>query len=207
MAVVMKRPTIDRVPPGEHVPTADERIVMSNISRDTFEAILRSKGEKRRPKVTYLEGTLELMSPSRQHEQIGRTLGDILNAYFAYLGLEFNNYGSWTVSSSDDKATLEPDECYVFGDQSKHRPDLAIEVVWTSGGIEKLDVYRHIGVPEVWFWIDDVITFHILTDAGYRQEERSRCAPGLELARVYPLLELSRGPALLKALRAEFPIP
>ncbi|MBL0216343.1 MAG: Uma2 family endonuclease [Myxococcales bacterium] len=107
----MKRPTIDRVPPGEHVPTADERIVMSNISRDTFEAILRSKGEKRRPKVTYLEGTLELMSPSRQHEQIGRTLGDILNAYFAYLGLEFNNYGSWTVSSSDDKATLEPDEC------------------------------------------------------------------------------------------------
>jgi hypothetical protein len=28
-------------------------------------------------------------------------------------------------------------------------PDIAIEVVWTSGGIDKLEVYRGLDVPEV----------------------------------------------------------
>jgi hypothetical protein len=33
----------------------------------------------------------------------------------------------------------EPDDCYIVGaDQSKDRPDLVIEVIGTSGGIDKL---------------------------------------------------------------------
>ncbi|MEG4506483.1 Uma2 family endonuclease [Microcoleus sp. F6_B4] len=35
-------------------------------------------------------------------------------------------------------------------------PDLAIEVVFTSGGIDKLQLYKRLGIPEVWFWEDGV---------------------------------------------------
>lgn len=47
----------------------------------------------------------------------------------------------------------EPDECYVFGeDPDPERPDLAIEVIWISGGMNKLEIYRALGVAEVWHW-------------------------------------------------------
>jgi len=44
---------------------------------------------------------------------------------------------------------LEPDECYLVGDQDKSAPDLAIEVIGTSGGIDKLEIYRRLDVGEV----------------------------------------------------------
>jgi Uma2 family endonuclease len=43
------------------------------------------------------------------------------------------------------------DECYGIG-EAKNIPDLAIEVTVTSGSIDKLEIYRRLGVSEVWFW-------------------------------------------------------
>lgn len=34
----------------------------------------------------------------------------------------------------------------------KQGPDLAIEVIITSSGIDRLDLYQGLGVREVWFW-------------------------------------------------------
>jgi Uma2 family endonuclease len=36
--------------------------------------------------------------------------------------------------------------------EEKSIPDLAIEVVITSGSIDKLETYRRLGVTEVWLW-------------------------------------------------------
>jgi hypothetical protein len=44
-------------------------------------------------------------------------------------------------------------------------------------------------VPEVWFWIDDVVTIHVLGPDGYEQVERSPRLPELQLSKVYELLE------------------
>jgi Uma2 family endonuclease len=58
---------------------------------------------------------------------------------------------------------LTRDECYIVGpDQNKEVPDLALEVVWTSGGLDKLEIYRRLGVGEVWIWKDGRITVHAL---------------------------------------------
>ena len=66
------------------------------------------------------------------------------------------------------EAGCEADECYIFGPRprDKARPDLAIEVVWTSGGLDKLEVYRRLEVGEVWFWKDGVIAVHVLDRDG-----------------------------------------
>ena len=78
---------------------------------------------------------------------------------------------------------IEPDECYVFGTvASPERPDLAIEVVWTSGGVNKLEIYRRLGVREVWFWRRGKLTAHHLRGDSYAESGESQVMPGLNLA-------------------------
>lgn len=203
MAVVSSS-TIDSVPRGEHVPTADERIVMYNVSWDGFETFLRLRGDRSRPRVTYLDGALELMSPSLDHEFIKSRIGGIVEAYFIALGIGFNGFGSWTIKGDPEQAGVEPDECYVFGpSRPRARPDLAIEVVWTSGGIDKLEVYRRLGVPEVWFWIDGKVSVHVLVANRYELRDRSACAPGLDFELLYRLIEMPMLNDAVEALRRE----
>jgi len=67
--------------------------------------------------------------------------------------VEFRTLGSWTLQDRAADAGAEPDECYVFGDRpDAERPDLAVEVLWTHGGLNKLEIYRRLGVREIWVW-------------------------------------------------------
>src|SRR6185295_16941410 len=43
------------------------------------------------------------------------------------------------------------DESWCLG-QEKEFPDLVLEIALTSGGVNKLELYRRLQVPEVWFW-------------------------------------------------------
>jgi Uma2 family endonuclease len=60
-------------------------------------------------------------------------------------------------------------------------PDLAVEIVVTSGGINILEIYRRIGVPEVWFWEDGVISVYCLRLNGYELVNKSELLPELDL--------------------------
>jgi len=86
MVVMPRRSTIESVPRGEYVPTADQRIVMYGVSWDAFETFLTLRGDAR-PRVTYLEGTLELMSPSRDHESIKKRFAEVIQAYLDHVGV------------------------------------------------------------------------------------------------------------------------
>lgn len=178
----------------------DERVVMTNVSWDAFESLLIKRGESG-PRVTYLEGTLELMSPSRDHDIISRRFAAVVEQYLDHLGIVWDGAGAWLLKNAPTEAGLEPDECYLLYDPTKKRPDLAIEVVWTSGGIDKLEIYRRLGVGEVWFWIDDEITVHVLTETGFEQREQSQCLPGFDFSLVTEMLALPSLSAVRKALR------
>ncbi len=67
---------------------------------------------------------------------------------------------------------LKLDAPYCFG-SSKPVPDLVVEVVFSSGGLQKLQRYRVLGVPEVWFWQDGLFGLYRLRDAGYAKINRS----------------------------------
>jgi hypothetical protein len=51
------------VPPGEHVPTADQRIVLHDVPWSHFEAQLALRGDASVPRSAYLDGALELTRP------------------------------------------------------------------------------------------------------------------------------------------------
>ncbi|NJL45947.1 MAG: hypothetical protein HC922_10040 [Leptolyngbyaceae cyanobacterium SM2_3_12] len=69
-------------------------------------------------------------------------------------------------------ASAQADESYCFGAR-KPLPNLAIEVVITSGGPDKLKRYQALGVPEVWFWEDGEISIYQLTSADYQEVNQS----------------------------------
>jgi Uma2 family endonuclease len=188
------------IPPGEYVPTADRRICMHGVSWDTFQKLTELRGETK-PRVTYLEGTLELMSPSPNHEQISRRLARVIEEYLEQMDIPYEAVGAWLVTDASAEAALEPDECYVIGDVAKPRPDLALEVIWTSGGIAKLEVYRRLGIREVWFWKQDQITFHVLVGNAYEERITSELVPQFDRKLACEMLELPSLHDVRRALR------
>ena len=170
------------VPAGEYVPTADQRLVTYNVPWSHFEVQLALRGENPVPRMAYLKGTLELTTPSRDHERIKSCIGALVTVYALERGIELSPYGSWTLKNAPEERSAEPDECFIVGiDQRKEMPDLAIEVIWTSGGIDKLEIYCRLTVGEVWFWKAGHIDVYVLRDGKYQRAERSVLFPELDL--------------------------
>ncbi|HSR50786.1 MAG TPA: Uma2 family endonuclease [Acidobacteriota bacterium] len=187
--------------PGDYVPTADQRVVSYGVSWSQYESQLELRGERSVPRISYLEGALELMTPSKDHERLKSYIGRLVEAYALEKGIDLSPYGSWTLEQAPKQAGLEPDECYLIGDQDRDTPDLAIEVHWTSGGIDKLEIYRRLAVREVWVWKDSLIEVQVLQVGRYQRREKSMVFPELNLAFVCSLLDRPTALQAVKALR------
>lgn len=187
--------------PGETIATADQRIVTSGVPWSHYEAMMALRGEGRIPRMAYLDGVLEQMSPSRHHERLASFIGRLVEVWCLENDVDFSPYGSWTLKSAPKEAGVEADECYIVGDQGKEVPDLAIEVVWTRGGIDKLEIYRRLAVGEVWFWEKGRITVYVLRGERYEAAERSALFPGLDLALLLSFLDAPSAAQAIKAYR------
>lgn len=190
-----------RVPAGEYVPTADQRIVTYGAPWSHFEKQLALRGDRASPRIAFLDGALELMSPSKDHERIKSYIGCLIEAYALERGIDLSPYGGWTLKTAPKQAGLEPDECYLLGDQERDTPDLAIEVVWTRGGIDKLEIYRRLGVREVWRWKKSRIEVYVLRDDRYENVQQSVVFPDLEVERLGSFLDYPTAMQAVKAFR------
>ncbi len=180
---------VEQTRPGQTIGSADQRVTLHNVPWSHYEILLAIKGEAAVPRITYLEGELELMSPSQDHEGLKKLLARLLEMYAFERDLPLQAYGSWTVRIAPKKRGIEPDECYVMGDPTgRDRPDLAIEINWTSGGIDKLAVYAGLEVDEVWMWHDGVIEIYLRSGDRYERVERSSMFPELDVALITRLL-------------------
>ena len=108
------------------------------------------------------------------------TIGSLLEDYFQEKRIRYYPLGSTTFRQQVTSSGLEPDESYCI-DTEKDFPDLAIEVVATSGGINKLEIYRRFGVKEVWFFKNSQFEVHHLLDGNYAQVTSSQVLPHLDL--------------------------
>lgn len=174
---------LDDLPADGSSDRQDHIVQLHGVSWSDYLRVLAIRGEHSAPRITYLEGVLQIMSPAYDHEAIKSIIGCLVEAWCLDHGVEFTTVGAWTIKKKRVKRGVEPDECWVFGDRPrKKRPDLAVEVIWTSGGIDKLDVYRKLGVREVWIWDRAVLTAHQLVDEQYQPVEASVVLPGIDLS-------------------------
>jgi len=158
----------------------DDIVLLRGATWSDFQRILAIRGDGPVPRLTFLEGVLELMSPSKSHEGIKSVLGCLVEAWCVEKGVEITPFGSWTLEDAAVERAAEPDECYIVGDCEAERPDLAIEVVWTSGGINKLEVYRKLRVREVWIYQKGALRLFELQGERYEPLAVSKVLTGID---------------------------
>jgi Uma2 family endonuclease len=180
-----------------------DHIVRLTASWSDYASLLRQRGESSCPRLTFDGEHLEIMAPSEDHETISRTLHSLVATYCDERDIDYTAVGSWTLGGKKLGKGLEPDECYVFGPRGSAKvPDLAIEVIWTSGGMDKLDIYRALGVREVWVWRTGKIVPHVLRRSGYKPAARSVALPGIDLAELAACVDEPSTSAAVKRFRA-----
>ena len=159
----------------------EERFIVSSVSWQEYEALLHQLGDSPWYRITYLEGTLEIMSPSRRHERNKSIIDSLLETYFQVRRIPYFPFGSMTMGKYEKKGGTEPDESYCIG-TDKEFPDLAIEVILTGGGVDKLVVYKKLGITEVWFWQNNQFSVYHLQAGEYKKILKSELLPDLNLS-------------------------
>jgi Uma2 family endonuclease len=160
--------------------TEEQRIIIPSVTWEQYESLLATLGNYPGLRLIYLTGTLEIFMPSPEHEMIKKVIARLIERYAEELDIPLHGYGSTTFRQAAKARGLEPDECYCV-DVLKELPDLAIEVNLTSGGVDKLDIYQGLGIPEVLFWQDRQLTLYNLRGESYQQVTRSQFFPQLDL--------------------------
>jgi Uma2 family endonuclease len=160
---------------------SEQLLIINDISWQMYESLLTDLEANSHLRIAYLERILEIMSPSRRHEFIKTNIGRLLEVYLEETRTRFYGLGSTTFRQETVARGIEPDECYCINSE-KPVPDIAIEVVVTSGGINSLEIYRGLQVPEVWFWESNSFTLYCLNDENYQIVVRSKFLPQLDLS-------------------------
>lgn len=157
----------------------EHRVVVYGVPWQAYVAI-REAHDRPSLRLSYLSGALEFMSPSDLHESLKTRIARLVEVFALERDVPLYGYGSTTFRKQVKDAGLEPDECYVIGRELDDFPDLAIEVVVSSGGLSKLEIYARLGVREVWFWTQDGFALYALAGSAYEKIASSRLIPALD---------------------------
>ena len=163
----------------------DEPILIDGLTWREFKAA-EQLIDRPGVRLSFLNGTLEIRRmPGEQHETVKERIGTLLDLYLLQIGIDYTPTGSMTLESEAGLVKREADKSYKLG-ANRTRPDLAIEVVVTSGGINKLEAYKLLKISEVWFWEDGTLAiYHLRTvtqDIRYEQTPTSEELPELDMA-------------------------
>jgi Uma2 family endonuclease len=171
----------------------DQRVVLGTMSWQDFEAFLAIRGERSGVRMYYLDGAIEIMSPTKTHEGRKKALARLLELWAMETGVSLNGFGSWTLKDEMREAGAEPDECYIVGDKDKDIPDLAIEVEWSRvTGLAKPEIYRRLGVRELWtIKVDGSVMVRVLHKGQWIEQTKSKLFPKLDLAWLVSFLDVT----------------
>ena len=124
-------------------------MVIVGIGWDGYLELDRELGNDRPgPRFYYLDGDLEIMSTSKEHERIKKWLGGCVEDFLLSEGIPSIPNGQATMRLVESTGA-EPDESWCLREE-KEFPDIVLEIALTSGGLPKLEIYRRFAIPEVW---------------------------------------------------------
>ncbi|MDB9524369.1 Uma2 family endonuclease [Oscillatoria sp. CS-180] len=185
------------------LPSEEQRLTLEGVTWQQYDAIVTLfMNQFPALRMTYLEGSLELITTSPEHERLKKIIARLIEAFAEELDLDLNGYGSATFRKEAAARELEPDECYCLGELHEV-PDIALEIVLTSSGIDKLKVYKGLGVQEVWFWKNQQLSIFCLLDSktGYKKTSTSQRLPQLDTQLLASFVGNSNQTQAVKAYR------
>ena len=190
--------TTASLPPIDELLRNPDRVVLHNVPWEAYVG-LRDDDAYRHVRMSYYQGTLELVSPRCRHEKFNRRIDRLVWELVVELGIPCACAGSTNLRRENDGAGKESDTCFYIAHEPLIRdkdeidldvdppPDLAIEVDDTRDSEGDLPIYAALRVPEVWrcnartgsLWFG-----RVQDDGTYDSIARSECLPLLTPERV-----------------------
>lgn len=175
----------------------EQRVLLEGVPWSTY-VVLRDSIDSPGVRMTYLKGALEITRTSRAHEVSKKQIARLLELFCLERDIPLFGYGSTTFRREEKERGLEPDECYCRG-EDKDVPDIALEVVVSHGSIDKLEVYRELGVREIWVFEAGAFSLFSLQGARYQPIAASEVLPEVDLAELASFAVAEDQHAALKA--------
>lgn len=178
-----------------------QSVLLSNVSWQTYEFLLKDVAEQPGIRLTYDRGLLEIMAPLDPHEGYKKLLGRFVETLTEELNINIRSLGSRTSKREDLQRGFEPDQCYYIQNEPIVReieqidlnqyppPDLIIEIDITSSSINQFDLYAEFRVPEVWRYDGRHLRFYQLEGKQYLERNTSPTFPFLSPSEIVRFLE------------------
>jgi Uma2 family endonuclease len=185
---------------------AEQKVTLHNASWETYERLIRERGESRVPRFAYDRGELEIISPSAEHESAAYFLKLLVALFAEETGVNAYGVGSTTFKREDLERGFEPDACFYVQNEERIRgkpridldvdppPDLVIEIGITSPSLNKISIYARMGVPEIWRHDGGRVSIFVLREGEYAVVAESAVLPPLSGPVLSRSVEESRSP-------------
>ncbi len=182
-------PTVNYLDIAEEMEPGEVR-VFHNIAWEEYERLhSQLPPDSNLVRISYDEGTMELMSNSALHETYAHFIDGMIRLLSMRLRIDIRFFGSATIKKSRRRKGLEPDACFYvqtvpqLGNRIKldfavdPPPDVALEVDIYHGSIPKLPIYAGLGIPEVWRYDGKAVTISLLQQDRYIETDTSVALP------------------------------
>ena len=159
---------------------AEARVLLTNISWETYEQISNALVDYSGARLNYYQGSLEIMTTSYPHEMYASVLGDLLKAMANEMEIDFVSARTTTFKLSPKESGFEGDDTFYFSYLDELRqpgkkidlqfdpaPELVIEVDISNPSLDKLSLFADMKIKEFWRWHDNELTIYQLIDGAY----------------------------------------
>jgi len=196
-------------------------VTFQDVSWDEYEELLEQVGEAPGLRISYDNGSLQVMTISSEHEKYAFFINSLIAGIRLRLRLNILAFGSATMRKRKRKKGNEPDACFyvqtasLIGNriqldfETDPPPDIAVEIDVHHDSRSKFPIYAALGVPEIWRYDGRVMTVYHLakvaadTDASlYVEQDTSAALPILTAQLLTEMIERMRTDGELNALLA-----
>ena len=179
---------------------AEQRVLLPNVSWQGYQQILAALGERRAARLTYFNGSLEIMTPLEAHEGSSSRIDQFVNVVTEETEQNLKSLQSTRLNKPELPAGAEPDQCYYIANEAAVRgktvdlavdppPDLVVEVDITHTDIDKNALYAAMNVPEFWRYDGQVLRIYLLQECEYQEAESSLTFPEVPKDLLYQFLQ------------------
>ena len=196
----------------------DASVTFRDVSWDEYEELLEQVGEAPGLRISYDNGSLQVMTISGEHEKYSDFIKSLIAGIRLRLQIDILAFGSATMRKPKRSAGHEPDGCFyvqtapLIGNkiqldfETDPPPDIVVEVDVHHDSRSRFRVYAALGVPEIWRYDGQAMTIYHLSEEGDGQEyvagDTSTGLPMLSAQLLTEMLERMRRDGELSALLA-----
>lgn len=196
-------------------------VTFHDVSWDEYEELLEQVGEAPGLRISYDNGSLQVMTISSEHEKYAFFINSLIAGIRLRLRMNILAFGSATMRKRKRKKGNEPDACFyvqtasVIGNriqldfETDPPPDIAVEIDVHHDSRSKFPIYAALGVPEIWRYDGKAMTIYLLAKAAadidaslYFEQETSAALPILSAQILTETIERMRRDGELNALLA-----